>query len=178
MDLSMITAEQLRAELESRNRPTPIFERDGKEYYTVEGAQQLIEYFDDVGKPVNLTPIEFNSNGTAKSIEPPFVVINLAAYVSNRVYQEPESKAIHVVRDTRTVREGETGNVTLQYIPEYVLSPKTKGKGYDIRQANVSREDYLKLYKDYLGVDDMLKVIDMIEQNAKPVEESTISLGL
>ncbi|MFV0409654.1 MAG: hypothetical protein ACK5LJ_08155 [Paracoccus sp. (in: a-proteobacteria)] len=188
MDLSTISVDALKREIESRVRPKPLFKRDGVEYHTVESYQALINYFDEVGRPVNATALEYDRSGALKasSVEPQFKVINLGAYVSNRtkVEQIKDEKGkvtktlYHVVTDTRTVNEAETGNVTLQFIPEVIaeVAPRT-ASGFRFTNSSVSREDFLRDYKDAFGVDDMMRILEALSKDTSlDPNESTLSL--
>lgn len=187
MDLSTIRIEDLQKEIRERNRPKPLFVRNGKEYYDVKGYQQLIEYYDEIGeKPFNASALEYDRSGALKSssAEPSQVVVNLEAIVSNRVWTEvvkvgdTEKTFHHLVNETRTVFEAEGGNVTVQFIPEYILeiAPRTKS-GFKVTRGTVSREDFLRNYTDAFGIDDMLRILGHIDSD-KTLSEGNATLSL
>lgn len=179
-DLSTISIEELQAELEKRNEVEPLFVKNGVKYYDTDGYQKLLNHFDEVGYPTDYTPIEFNGDGSAKSVEPQHVCINVKAFVSNRVRYIPTKKEYHVVFDTRTILEAETGNITLAFIPEYIIkADKGSENGYTVARGDVSREDFLKTYSDAFGIADALKILKIVDDNANALAgSSTIEFKL
>lgn len=164
-DLKAISIEELEKEIKSRDTVEPLFVRDGKNYYDVKSYDKKLAYFDKYGRPEDYTPIEFNQDGTAKYAEPQDVVINLEAFLSNRVWVDTNAtnSAYHVVIDTRSVREADSGNLTLAFIPEYIVTKDGRSKGgVKIEKSTVSREDYLKKYTQALDIPSMLKVMKQI----------------
>lgn len=174
LNLETLSIEELKREIEKRQKPKPLFEKDGKLYYDVVGYNKLLDYYGENGVPTDFTPIEFNPNGTPKAIEPRHVVINLEAYVSNRV--RIVKGAYHMVIDTRTIRESESGNITTAFIPEYIL--KKDGDDWKVQQSTVSREEFLKNYTDSFGVTDMLKILSIIDRHNNSLESGTSTLTL
>lgn len=181
MDLSTISIEELRQEIDQRVTVEPLFIKDGKKYYDVPSYNKLLKQFDALGgAPMDFTPIEWNKNGSAKSVEPQHVVINLEAYISNRV-RVIGGKEYHVVIDTRTIREADSGNVTLSYIPEFIIKKDAKYKeGYSVARSTVSKEDFLRHYTESFGIADALRILKIIDENGAKLSasESTIKLDI
>lgn len=175
MNLKSISTEELQAEIAKRKEVEYLFEKDGKRYYDVSRYNRLLAKFAEEGVPMDFTPIQFNQDGTPKRVEPQHVVINLDAFISNRV--RILGKEYHIVYDTRTVRESETGDVTLASIPEIVITQDSKAEnGYTVTKSAVSREEFLKHYHQALGIDDMLNVLRVIEENLTALEVPTATL--
>lgn len=177
-DLQKLSIAELQAEIKKRQEPKPLFEQDGKRYFDTKGYEKYLEYIDETGLPKDFTPVEFYKNGTAKSIEPTDVCINLEAFISNRVYVDADG-AYHVVYDTRTIRESETGEITIANIPEVVLTKQGKGNDYKVTRSSVTRNFFMEHYVQALNVDDMLTVLRTIDQNSADLngEVATIKLG-
>lgn len=174
-NLDEVSLDELQAAITRRRQPAPLFEKDGKKYYDPGSYAKLLEYFDEVGAPVNYTPLEFNPDGTAKTAEPQYVAINLQAYVSNLARLMDDGQ-IRIVFDTRTVNEAKTADVTLAQIPQYVLTPdRNEALGYKVSQSVVSRDEFLTEYTDSLNLPDSLKVLEAIEN--LDFGTGTISLG-
>lgn len=176
MDLSTISIDQLQAEIKNRSKPQPFAVIDGKKLYDPASYNRLLEYYDEFGVPKDFSPIEWNGNGSAKSVEPQEVVVNVEAFFSNRVYQK--GKEFHIVIDTWSIREQETGDVTLAMIPEYVLKENAKFKeGYEIYRSSATREDFMKHYTDSFGTDNMIEIMRMINKNSEKLNSNaTIEL--
>lgn len=174
-DLANVPLADLQAAITKRKQPEPLFEKDGKKYYDPESYTKLLSYFDEVGAPLNFTPLEFNPDGTAKTAEPQFVAINLQAYTSNRARLLPDGQ-IHIVFDTRTVNESQTGEITISQIPQFILVPdRNEELGYKVSKSVVTREEFMEHYTETLNLPDSLRVLKIIEN--LDFGTGTISLG-
>lgn len=183
VDLNTVSIEELKRQIEAREQVDFLFEENGIKYYTPDQYNKFLDYIAEHGLPQDLTPIEFNQNGTAKSVEPQHQVINLEAYISNRVYvkvnPKTAKKEFHLVYDTRTVREAESGQLSIAFVNEYILQPTGKDDDpFKIERSTVSREEFLKNYVDSFGVADMLKIFKALKEfNSNDTSgTSTISL--
>lgn len=176
--LENISVDELRKALKKKEKPEPLFVKNGVEYYDVDRYNQLLKYYDTHGVPTDFSPMEFNRDGSAKVAEPKQVVINLNAYLANLVYIK--GNEYHVVLDTRSIREHETGDVTITVIPEYVLTPNPKAKGgFDVVKGNVTRENFLKYYTESFGTRAMLSILKEIESDQIAIdEESQLTLDV
>lgn len=177
-DLNTISIEELQAEINKRKTVEPLFEKDGKLYYDVSRYQELLNLLDEQGDMTDYTPVEFNKDGSARNVEPRHVCINIDAYLSNRVRYIATKKEYHLVTDTRTIRESESGNLTVMYVDEYILKAnKVVEGGFTVQKSTVNREDFLKYYTDVFGVNDMLKILAIIDsERANLATGSTIEL--
>lgn len=161
IDLEHASAEELKAELARRNRPTPLFVKEGSEYYDPESYNRLLAYFHDTGgAPTDFTPLEFNQDGSAIAARPPYVVINIAAYTSNLVRSMPDGE-LRIVFDSRAVDEAQNSDVSVPMVPQYIVT--AAGDGFHVEKSTVNREDFMRYYTDQLSMSDALRILRVIE---------------
>lgn len=165
IDLENVTTAQLKSALKKREKPEPLFERDGIRYYDVPRYNRLLEYYGEEGIPQDFTPIDIDKDGRVINANPQEVVINLEALTANRVRKDL-SGIIHIVFDTFAIREADSNNINVGFVSEYILTKGTGKQKYNIKTGVVNKEDFLKYYVDSFNVPDALEIMNIIERSA------------
>lgn len=163
-------------EIREKYKPIPLFIDHGIKYYDPESYGILLDYFKEVGHPIDYTPIEFNRDGSPKAINPTHVVINVDAYFSNkvRVVRRASKVEYHIVTDTRTLKEAQTGIISLNYIPEMVVTKD--GDSIKVVYSTVLRDDFAKNYTKSFSTKDMTKLLKILNDALSKQEENEDTL--
>lgn len=163
-------------EIREKYKPIPLFIDRGIKYYDPISYSKLLNYFKEVGHPIDYTPIEFNRDGSPKAVNPTHVVINVDAYFSNkvRVVKKGTKVEYHIVTDTRTLREAEIGIISLNYIPEMILTKE--GNDIKVVYSTVLRDEFVKNYTESFSTKDMTKLLQILNDALSKQEENKATL--